>query len=73
MTGIIRRLAGSCIALCTCATALPTSAATYCVTNVPELQAALSAAAASSADDEIKLQQGIYAASQQLQIGRAHV
>ncbi|HOX72544.1 MAG TPA: hypothetical protein PK001_12465 [Dokdonella sp.] len=36
------------------------------MTNVPELQAALSAAAASSADDEIKLQQGIYAASQQL-------
>ena len=41
-------------------------AATYCVTNVSELQAALSAAASSTADDEIKLQQGIYAAGQQL-------
>ncbi|MEO8959159.1 MAG: hypothetical protein ABI304_09460 [Rudaea sp.] len=44
----------------------PSIAATYCVTNVNELQAALSAAASSPADDEIKIQQGIYAASQQL-------
>jgi hypothetical protein len=41
-------------------------AATYCVTNVSELQTALSAAASSPADDEIRIQQGIYAASQQL-------
>jgi hypothetical protein len=43
-----------------------TDAATYCVTNVSELQPALSAAASSTADDEIRIQQGIYAASQQL-------
>ena len=41
-------------------------AATYCATNISELQAALTAAANSSADDEIRIQQGIYAASQQL-------
>ena len=41
-------------------------AATYCATNVSELQAALTAAANSPADDEIKIQQGIYAPSQQL-------
>lgn len=41
-------------------------AATYCVTNVSELQAALTDAAASPADDEIKVRQGIYAANQQL-------
>lgn len=41
-------------------------AATYCVTNVSELQSALTAAANSPADDEIRIQQGIYAASQLL-------
>ncbi len=41
-------------------------AASYCVTNVSELQAALTAAAASPADDEIKVRQGLYAANQQL-------
>ena len=41
-------------------------AATYCVTNVSELQAALTAAAASTADDEIKVRQGVYAVNQQL-------
>ncbi|MBL0164540.1 MAG: hypothetical protein IPP82_13105 [Xanthomonadales bacterium] len=41
-------------------------AATYCVTNVSELQAALTAAAASSADDEIKVRQGLYAVNQKL-------
>ncbi len=42
------------------------SAAIYCVTNVSDLQTALSAAAASFNDDEIRLRQGIYASSQQL-------
>lgn len=46
--------------------ATSSQAATYCVTNVSELQAALTAAANSSSDDEIKLRQGIYAASQKL-------
>jgi hypothetical protein len=46
--------------------ASPGHATTYCATNVSELQAALSAAASSTADDEIRIQQGIYAASQQL-------
>ncbi|MCB1575986.1 MAG: hypothetical protein KDI81_01195 [Xanthomonadales bacterium] len=41
-------------------------AAVYCATNVSELQAALTAAANSPTDDEIKIQQGIYAPSQQL-------
>ncbi len=41
-------------------------AATYCVTNVSELEAALTAAAASPSDDEIKVRQGLYAANQRL-------
>jgi hypothetical protein len=54
------------LALLTGLAAASAEAATYCVTNVSELQAALTAAANSPADDEIKIQQGIYAASQQL-------
>jgi hypothetical protein len=54
------------LALLTGLAASSAGAATYCVTNVSELQAALTAAANSPADDEIKIQQGIYAASQQL-------
>ena len=54
------------IALLAGLTASTSQAATYCVTNVSELQAALTAAAASPADDEIKVRQGIYAVNQQL-------
>lgn len=42
------------------------SAATYCVGTVSELQAALSAAATSTADDEIHIRIGAYGATQQL-------
>jgi hypothetical protein len=39
-------------------------ATTYCVSNSTELQAALTAAAASTSDDEIRLRQGIYTPQQ---------
>lgn len=61
MTSTTRRL------LWTLAAALvapPALAATHCVTNPTELQQALTAAAASPADDEIRLRQGIYTAQQ---------
>ena len=54
------------IALLSGLAASTSQAATYCVTTVSELQAALTAAAASPADDEIKVRQGVYAAGQQL-------
>ena len=64
---------GCSIGLLVCITALASIsaapaaiAATYCVTNVSELQAALSAAADSLANDEIRIQQGTYAVNQQL-------
>lgn len=44
--------------------ASPAQAAVYCVTNATELQSALTQAAASSVDDEIRLRQGIYTAQQ---------
>lgn len=43
---------------------LTVQAAVYCVTNSTELQQALTQAAASSADDEIRLLRGVYTAQQ---------
>lgn len=59
-SGLGRAMAAALLAL---ALALPSAAAraaTYCVTNSSELQAALTAAAASPADDEVRVRQGVY-------------
>lgn len=57
-------LCGAALSVLTVTVPLATDAATYCVSTSTELQQALTAAAASTPDDEIRLRTGIYTAQQ---------
>jgi hypothetical protein len=63
LVGSVRSVASLFVLLACVAAARPAGAATYCVDTAAELQSALSAAAASSADDVINIVGGTYAST----------